>query len=398
MFGRLLFAFLALALVKSQSYAQNVGIGTNTPTGPLSFPSILGNKIVLWGDGNTSHYGLGVQSGAFQVYANLPSDNIVFGSGRSAAFSERMRIINSGADGLVLNGRVTLRNGTSPLNTDFSPGIWLYRSDNSALLGFMGSQNNQNVGFFGGPAGWGFVYDAVNSRVGIGNTNPNAPLAFAPALGKKITLYPGVTGDVGFGVAGNRLQIYSDNPSADVAIGYDAAGVFNERFAFKPNGAIAINGNTGTAQQVIASGGTGSAKWVNGLNYIYSNTFEINQILDLSTTNYGPLPGLSPLINLTKRSKVIVNLTGNVRSTACFSCGSQLVEVAISINNLLPIVGLASTSIPNGDQVTITTGNKIFTLDPGLYTLIAATNNVLGDIRTYVASRFRMTVIIIPEE
>lgn len=395
---RYIFLFVLSVLSFLFMQAQNVGIGTNTPTGPLSFPSLLGNKIVLWGDGNTSHYGLGVQSGAFQVYANLPSDNIVFGSGRSAAFSERMRIINSGADGLILNGRVTLRNGTSPLNTDFSPGIWLYRADNTNLLGFIGAQNNQNLGFFGGPAGWGFVYDAVNSRVGIGNTNPNAPLAFPPALGKKITLYPGATGDVGFGVAGNRLQIYSDNPNADVAIGYDAAGVFNERFAIKPNGAIAINGSTGAAQQVIASGGAGSAKWVNGLSYIYNNTFEINQTSDLSTTNYGPLPGLSPVINLTKRSKVIVNLTGNVRSTACFTCGSQLVEVAISINNLLPIVGLASSSIPNGDQVTITTGNKIFTLDPGSYTLIAATNNVLGDIRTYSASRFRMTIIIIPEE
>lgn len=398
MFRRHLTTFLVFALVNSPSYTQNVGIGTNTPTGPLSFPSILGNKIVLWGDGTTSHYGLGVQSGSFQVYANLPSDNIVFGSGRSTAFWERMRIINSGADGMVLNGRVTLRNGTSPLDTDYSPGIWLYRSDNTNLLGFMGTQNNQNIGFFGRPAGWGFVYDAVNSRVGIGNTSPNAPLAFPPALGKKITLYPGATGDVGFAVAGNRLQIYSDNPNADVAIGYDAAGVFNERFAIKPNGALAINGNTGTAQQVIASGGAGTAKWVNGLSYIYSNTFEINQTSDLSTTNYGSLPGLSPVINLTKRSKVIVNLTGNVRSTACFTCGSQLVEAAISINNLLPIVGLVSTSIPNGDQVTITTGNKIFTLDPGSYTLIAATNNVLGDIRTYVASRFRMTVIIIPEE
>ena len=103
--------------------------------------------------------------------------------------------------------------------------------------------------FFGGPAGWGLTYNGLNSRVGIGNNDPNAPLAFAPSLGKKITLYPGSTGDVGFGVAGNRLQIYSDNPYADVAIGYDAAGTFNERFAFKPNGALALNGNTGNAGQ-----------------------------------------------------------------------------------------------------------------------------------------------------
>jgi hypothetical protein len=40
----------------------------------------------------------------------------------------------------------------------------------------MGSQNNQNVGFYGGPKGWGFVYDAINSRVGIGTANPTSLL------------------------------------------------------------------------------------------------------------------------------------------------------------------------------------------------------------------------------
>jgi hypothetical protein len=73
--------------------------------------------------------------------------------------------------------------------------------------------------------------------VGIGNNFPNAPLAFAASLGKKITLYPGTLGDAGFGMSGNTLQISSDNPNADIALGSDAAGNFIERFAFKPTGA-----------------------------------------------------------------------------------------------------------------------------------------------------------------
>jgi hypothetical protein len=257
-------------LTITSAQAQNVGIGTVTPTGPLSFSSSTGNKIVLWGDGNTSHYGLGIQGGLLQIYTNQLTDNIVFGTGRSTVFAERMRIINSGGDGLLLNGRIQLRNGTNPLDINYGSGVWMYKADNSALLGFMGAQNNQNMGFYGGPAGWGFTYDAINSRVGIGNNNPNAPLAFPPSLGKKITLYPGNTGDVGFGVAGNRLQIYSDNPNADVAIGYDAAGVFNERFAVKPNGALAVVGNTGTAGQVLQSNGVGSAAtWANRPTVFY---------------------------------------------------------------------------------------------------------------------------------
>ncbi|GEM_PF-2874969 len=99
-------------------------------------------------------------------------------------------------------------------------------------------------------------------NVGIGTFTANAPLSFPQSLGKKITLYPGASGDVGFGVAGNRLQIYSDNPNADVAIGYDSVGTFNERFAVKANGALAVYGNTGTAGQVLHSSGSGgAAQW-----------------------------------------------------------------------------------------------------------------------------------------
>jgi hypothetical protein len=253
--------FCVILGLSSGIAAQNVGIGTSTPAHPLSFPNTIGSKISLYG-GAGNHYGLGIQGGLLQVYSDAAGSNIAFGYGSSASFNERMRIVNSGGTGLLVGGRMVMSNGTSPLDPAYGPGIWMYKADNSGLLGFMGVQNNQNLGFYGGPAGWGFTYDAINSRIGIGNNNPNAPLAFPPVLGKKITLYPGASGDVGFGVAGNRLQIYADNPNADVAIGYDAAGVFNERFAVKPNGALAASGNTGAPLQVLSSNGSGAgAQW-----------------------------------------------------------------------------------------------------------------------------------------
>jgi microcystin-dependent protein len=132
----------------------------------------LGNKIVLWGDGNTAHYGLGVQSGLLQIHSDLPGTDIIFGTGSSSLFKERMRINTLGGDGLNINGRIILKNGTTPLDLNYGSGVWMYKADNSALLGFMGVQNNQNLGFYGGPAGWGFTYDAINSRVGIGNNTP----------------------------------------------------------------------------------------------------------------------------------------------------------------------------------------------------------------------------------
>jgi hypothetical protein len=65
-----------------------------------------------------------------------------------------MRINTFGGDGLNINGRIILKNGTPPLDLNYGSGIRMYKADNSALLGFMGVQNNQNLGFYGATGGW----------------------------------------------------------------------------------------------------------------------------------------------------------------------------------------------------------------------------------------------------
>lgn len=154
--------------------AQNIGINNPNPQFPLSFNGALGDKISLWTDGTPTHYGFGIKESLFQIFSKTSTDDIAFGYGNSDSFIERMRIKNGGEWGMELSGRVLLKNGTFPLDLNFSPGIWLNKADNSGMLGFIGTQNNQNMGFYGGPSGWGFTYDAVNSLVGIGTSTPNA--------------------------------------------------------------------------------------------------------------------------------------------------------------------------------------------------------------------------------
>ncbi len=192
---------------------------------------------------------------------------------------------NTPTSKLNVNGQVTidqknfggygglLIKGDSPNNNYPNIAFSTYNSDEDVTTGLIGGIITSN-GFnyetmdltFQNKGIDGYLTEKMkitsDGNVGIGTSTPNAPLSFPPTLGKKITLYPGQTGDVGFGVAGNRLQIFTDNPNADVAIGYDAAGVFNEKLAVKANGAIAVNSNMGTAGQVLTSAGPdGQVVW-----------------------------------------------------------------------------------------------------------------------------------------
>lgn len=385
--------------------AGNVGIGTTAPGFPLNFATATGDKISLYGNSG-SHYGFGIQGGLLQIHSDAAAANIAFGYGSSGNFTERMRIINSGLEGMTLDGRLTIRSG-QPSNAGGGGGVWLTKPDNSALLGFMGTQNSQNIGFFGGPGGWGFTYDAINSRVGIGNNNPNAPLAFAPLLGKKITLYPGATGDAGLGMAGNRLQIYADNPNADVAIGYDAAGTFNERFAVKPTGALAVNGNTGVAGQVITSNGSGNAaSWASATNQLYNNTYSFGQSSSVIITGAGvsyELPGLNQNIVLTQTSKVLVSMHVSGNTQNCFACGEAITEFRLYINNATgtDFFQYKTGRAPYPGSFDEDTGFRMLTLGPGTHNFkMIVQHNSGPDVYVRPDSEpygTRMIILVIPQ-
>jgi hypothetical protein len=140
-------------------FAQNVGIGTSSPQFPLSFPGTLGDKISLWSDGATTHYGLGIQSDLLQIFVKQSTNDIAFGYGSSSPFTEIMRIKGNGNVGigtstpaatLDVNGQVKISGGSpgadKVLVSDAS-GVasWSNSSINTGAFAYSGGGTPQNI-------------------------------------------------------------------------------------------------------------------------------------------------------------------------------------------------------------------------------------------------------------
>lgn len=100
----------------------NVAIGNFTPDYPLHFPATTGDKISLFG-GTGPHYGFGIQGSLLQIHSGTSADDIAFGFGSSAAFTERMRVKGTGEVGigtstptaeLEVNGFTKMGGSTAP--------------------------------------------------------------------------------------------------------------------------------------------------------------------------------------------------------------------------------------------------------------------------------------------
>ena len=162
----------ALTLLKN----SNLGLNTATPQYQLTFKDDLGDKISLY-YGNTSnttnHYGIGIQAAKFQLFTPSDDDDVVFGYGRSAAFTENVRFkgkgqvgigVNNPSEFLDVNGRMRVRH--RPGNT---AGVWMSNDVNSTAVGdgaFYGLKSNTEAGIFIGGA-WRFgVTSTGNMTVG----------------------------------------------------------------------------------------------------------------------------------------------------------------------------------------------------------------------------------------
>jgi hypothetical protein len=204
-----------------------LGVGTMEPTAPLAFPSILGNKIALWGNAIGGHYGLGIQGSLLQIYSSASNADIAFGYGSSNAFTENMRIKGNGNVGIGEN------NPTSKLEiTELS---------NTSARGLYVGINNS------------FSNNEALRAESISGTNGTAILAYRNGNGNAVLATT---------LAGTGVNAGSGSASQDVGVrGSATTGVW---------GTASGNGGFGVR---ASNGGIASATglWAQGYSFISGN-------------------------------------------------------------------------------------------------------------------------------
>jgi hypothetical protein len=133
---------------------------------------------------------------------------------------------------LDVNGRMRIRHNVN------TAGLWFNKTDNTEGA-FLGMFNDTISGWYG--TTWQVGYDVKNGRVGIGNLSPKTPLAFASALGNKVSLWgDNATAHYGLGIQSGLMQLYSDNSSGGIAFGFGSSNSFTESARFTGSGRLGI--------------------------------------------------------------------------------------------------------------------------------------------------------------
>jgi hypothetical protein len=233
----------------SQTLANNIQSNIYVGTGRNSFGGYFTGGIRTTGT-SASTARMSLLTGAATAGNNL---------------QERVSIDNAGNMGvgtispnyiLDVNGRMRLRDK----GTNLTAGIWHNKADNTEAA-FIGMVNDSTYGFFGnGTSGnWKMGFDVKNAQMGIGMTDPTAPLSFTNNIGNKIALWGDANGGhYGLGIQGSLLQMYSSGSNADIAFGYGSSTSFTEQMRIKGMGNVGIGTNNPTSKlEVFGNSGEG---------------------------------------------------------------------------------------------------------------------------------------------
>ena len=376
--------FLVGAFLFFVCNAQNVGIGTTTPGTKL--------HVVNGSSGYNGGYFPGAAiEGATNTYINIltPDNNesgLLFG-----------RTSNAAHGGIVYNNSTTLNglqfrtsNNVTRMVIDQTGNVGIGNTTPGFPLNFAPTLGDKVSlwGNFGAHYGFGIQNallqihtDAVGADIAFGygtsssftetaRMKGNGILQFPASLSKKITLYPGGTGDAGFAVFGNELRIASDYNGADITFGYDnRTSGFTEKFRMMANGALAVNGNAGQAGQVLTSTGNNSPQWASSTNVLFNNTNSVVSQTEITLTTadgFVALPGMSFSFSLSGNAKVFISYAIPAFAIGCGFCGSSTVFLDLAINGGLN--NRSEWTIANGARQPLTF-SKVVSLGAGNHTI-----------------------------
>ena len=264
---------LSFILWSTALVAQNVGIGTTTPTlGKLVVNGKVGATVAVFDDNGT---GISLQSNlpsiGYNEYYNAGSKFISTGFGGKLALltaSGDLAWYASSASGtagtaMTLNQRLGLSRGGSMFVQGPDAGYVFVDRTSTNYGGWNWYANAGKASLFRYNQGGNTITIDSTGALGLqGVTNPTAPLSFASNTGNKITLWGDATGGhYGFGIQGSLMQIYSSANDADIAFGYGSSNTFSEKMRVKGNGNVGIGTNNPVSKLEIR-GSTGEGLFV----------------------------------------------------------------------------------------------------------------------------------------
>lgn len=132
-----------------------LGLAGRVPDYALSFPNTLGDKICLWGNGASPHYGFGIANSTLQIHSDVAGSGVAFGYGTSGAFNETARF---NSDALYIYHSVFPQ---VQLRRPDGRYAQFYRDNTAIILGLNLSNHDVNFryAYYNGDANWDFGSD-----------------------------------------------------------------------------------------------------------------------------------------------------------------------------------------------------------------------------------------------
>jgi len=233
----------------ANSTTSNVGIGTTAPAykldvnGGIIFRkgSASEGAGAYYNNGSTWYWGTDGSSDVMRLYSATRTNNPISVNGTTGITTftgvnfPQLRMTNVAPESVP----VAYPNNSEAVSISYN---------NTLQMRFGGGNSGAypawiQVGKTDGTSTYPLLLNPLGGNIGIGTTNPGAPLDFAASLGSKISLYQ--NSGYGIGVQDGIIQIYAGSTNVNrIGLGYGTSVSFNEVMSVLGSGKVGIGTTT----------------------------------------------------------------------------------------------------------------------------------------------------------